>query len=514
MGRMGHPLRSCPYQLATAVLVLSLALLGAARGDGRACHQSIKVKPCPSASDAEPPACGAPMVPAEPASLESAERLQTVKSGLQSCACQLVGVDHCTRKVRKKEHAEKTALRLSRKDAIRVSATVGVAVAIGSREQDFAIPYSRRLSQLAGAAVYSDLASGEAAQRSDFALQSYLLEQGLSHCKELNRLVGSSAELSGGTSAKKDRPADVQSVAQELLCSLRLSGDLWRHGVFLRWPGCRCEYAPYGKDSTESGVVVGDACISTPYPNDPFFDRQIDERMPGAFHDFISSLDARVAPLKVRRLGIIGCGMTRLETGYAVKQLARSRSPSMKRSHISAHAQGTACDLESVTFYDPQDCGIELTFTMDGNVSPNYAKSLFKYLQKTHRIKTARDITRCGVIVRKGVDAVYRTLEGELSAARPSAKPWSKKFTPEHQFQLKMGVLIRNALIDAGFVVLDPVINTSHRYHFHAELPSRDETHEGLKARDPAVRSVVERIYRRMAGAEKPARRSCAKRLR
>ncbi|MBI3558450.1 MAG: hypothetical protein HY074_19445 [Deltaproteobacteria bacterium] len=287
-------------------------------------------------------------------------------------------------------------------------------------------------------------------------------------------------------------------IRERLICTFRQGSSLANRTVMGNWPGCACD--------DNKGRMVGSACV-TSKTGDRFAGQPIDERVPASLARFVKLLEAS-SGMKVKDVGLIGCGFERFETGPNVKNLPyMSPEDRMLRSgHISDHARGTACDLASVAF---QVGCKDWSFNMYVERKPKpklqpFYDALVDYLERTGKISSEDELTKGKKIVREGVGRFYRKAAEELSK-KHGRMPGDKGFSAgdERALQLKMGILIRNALTDAGFIVFDPTLNGVHHDHFHFETPARDEVYSSLIEGDKDRENDVEPYLLRAAGVTK-----------
>ncbi len=300
-------------------------------------------------------------------------------------------------------------------------------------------------------------------------------------------------------------PGDVEShefasryIREQLICTFRHGSSLANRTILSQWPGCGCDHS--------KGRMVGAACI-TSKTNDAFAKQPIDDRVPLGIERFIKNLEA-ASGMKVKEVGLIGCGFERFETGHNVKNLPNVDEADrlLHANHISDHARGTACDLSSVTFHD--GCQ-DWTFNMYVDRRPKsrllpYYSGLVDYLIRKNKIGDEAELVQGKKIVREGVGKFYREAAEELSRKK-SRQPGDKGFSAadERALQLKIGILIRNALTDAGFIVFDPTVNSVHHDHFHFETPAQDDVYTSLIENSPDRENVVDPYLLRAAGVKK-----------
>lgn len=311
-----------------------------------------------------------------------------------------------------------------------------------------------------------------------------------------------------------DDPEAVRELRDALTCALRMEEDLPFYRVMSRWPGCRCGLA----GGRTYGRMVGEVCVGNWVTSSAFEDDPIDERMPGAISTFIRGLQARWPGMRIKRIGLLGCGFLRFETGGNVKgELPKTRELGM--THVSAHAKSTACDLDSITFLD-SSCS-ERTFRMALRQNGEKTLPFFSALQKYTVDLAGVTGVRWPVSSAKnkklklngpGIGEFYRDLESRVaSLERPpmcpagarACTPGSPILSDEEWFQLKAGVLARNQLVDSGLIVYDPCTNSAHHDHLHFTLPADDMTWKQLQCtgRDCTAQYREDLIRERMLRA-------------
>ncbi|MBI3542239.1 MAG: hypothetical protein HY075_03055 [Deltaproteobacteria bacterium] len=453
--------------------------------------------------------------------LTDADLLKSVKScgeALQNCACTLINPDNCSG-IKNVDGIVNVVLAEPDAKLVRHVASQNV----GSTWEDVSISYHSRLARISGAtALYQtavteteDLGS-KAVGRDELERRWSIILDAINHCDRIDYMT-TNAMTAAEASNKPNRDSRAHKLDTELMCTFRLDNDLPKHGVLPVWPGARCVQTPPGQKPLKDGqkhhgVIVGGACIAPNNAADRFPETPIDERMPQVLEQVIQILNARLAPLKVLRVGIVGCGIERLSTGIATQKLQQAGgSQAFSADHIGDHAQGIACDIQSITFFDPRECASKTlnlnVLAEDNNPLPkhgNYVDKFMGYLKKTGRIKNEQDIYWCGRLARKGADQLYREMQKEFDGREPAFSTLKEGDANFQDFELGAGATVRNAFVDAGLFVIDPAINFTHKNHFHVELPSHDADHAALTTGSADGRYAADRKDRWAAGALTP----------
>jgi hypothetical protein len=303
----------------------------------------------------------------------------------------------------------------------------------------------------------------------------------------LHRVTGAAAALEqcrrlGSALAAPPSEAAATRLREELTCALRLAVGQQALPIDAGWSGCRCGF---------QGRVVGGACVDSLSADRRFTEEPIDQRMRAGLERLVRTLQHRIAPgLRLVQLGLAGCHEARVERGQIVRELAQQQRPEFDLRHVSEHAHGTACDLKYLRF---EGGGRSFDFAVAA-----FHAALLDHLhivgdplaQSFQFQRTAHDV------VARGEGRFYRPLEATLrSATMPLAS--------DPDFQLRIGVILRNALVDSGFVVFDPLTNAAHRDHFHFHLPDDAERAARLARPDLADEErerLIDPDLRRAAG--------------
>ncbi len=438
---------------------------------------------------------------------EAVQSIQSCGTELQNCACHMIGGANCDgileagaaaaasapdQKGRTKIAVTKdgAALKLGPKDAAIVSGTVTAARASDPEDKlvaQYTLEYNERLSRLATSLAYSDAASRpvkpthdeedyewarklatekeiadlKKADSDDLSMRWLVLREAIRSCGRVNH------ELQHYGAPELRDPDVAARLREELVCGFRLTDDLWKYRVRHRWPGCSCDTRlpnKKGFGGGSRGRFVDGVCVTSTDEYDRFADKPIDERMPRFLEKFIAILRQKMPGYDVAQVGIMSCGYERLETGDQVKDIASSREKALYMHHLSDHARGTACDLSGVTFRKKDGCE-EIVFKAgqtqrsptqfkDSLIAASGGRAKFEAMRKQ-------------AIVDGELDHHYAQLEKSLLE-----KGFSAKDAAGNEF--KAGVVVRNALTEAGFLVYDPMINGPHRNHFHFEIPTDD----------------------------------------
>jgi hypothetical protein len=230
-----------------------------------------------------------------------------------------------------------------------------------------------------------------------------------------------------------------------LLCAFRASAGLGGTQLAAHWAGCRCGF---------HGRKLGDACIDTRSDEHFFDDLPIDPRLVDALARFVTRLDHALEPhgMRVDNVGLVGCTELRFERGAQMRGLDREARARLDMNDLSNHSFATACDLRYLTLRRSSGGGA-VGFAVRG-----FTLALMERLgvpddiSMSEQRKLFRD--RARQIVSRGIGAWYRAL------------PDSHELTV-----FTIGALARNALVDAGLVVYDPLVNGAHEDHFHFHVP-------------------------------------------
>lgn len=196
------------------------------------------------------------------------------------------------------------------------------------------------------------------------------------------------------------------------------------------WSGTRCG---------NQGVVLGDVCVDGTSCCVPFPAYPIDARVPPALSAALSSArtDLAARGIALEGASMIGCFLTRFEGPV------RTRAPRVgdlvRPSDVSRHAEGVACDLSRL-----QIDGKEVTVEDIGKEIMDAARGW-------------------------GETMFYRRSKLE---ARPTSR--------RDRF-VTIAIVLRNALVDQGFVVYSPLTNPFHKDHFHFHV------HDRLGRADPPL---------------------------
>jgi hypothetical protein len=424
---------------------------------------------------------------------------------LQNCACSLIGAANCTsiNTAGRVVLGEVPSTQRRARYSLRRDPVTGEIVVMLDRETanevshaatyvddahilDMRLEYHTNLYRLTSAVALIDGARRLADEYTAASSSSgRLLEEQL---RELWTEIAIGLHSCHAAEAHAD-PEAPDSAAfyfrNNMVCAFRAGSTLAGHPVFQQWPGCSCGG---GRGRMLGGLGT---CITSHDPVDRFEQEPIDQRMPDMLSGFVRLLESRTG-FRVREVVTIGCGFQRFETGTAVRGLAKM-SPerrALRASHISDHSRASACDLAAVTFRidDCHDFTWQALSEAPGraNVRPYY-DALKGYLNA--RGLDADALIDGHQVVREGAGVFYRRLERDLSA-----RPWptlhggsygARGSRDEQTMQVRLGVLLRNALVDSGFVVYDPTTNSGHRDHFHFEIPASDADLAAMRVGDP-----------------------------
>ncbi|MBI3542162.1 MAG: hypothetical protein HY075_02665 [Deltaproteobacteria bacterium] len=314
---------------------------------------------------------------------------------------------------------------------------------------------------------------------------------------------------------------NATKVRDALVCSFRLQGDLPRYSVYESWPGCGCT-------SSDTGRRIGGTCFQTG-SEDVFTKFPIDSRMPDALAVFSDKINQKMKPLKLSSANLIGCGVVRVERGGNV---VLGKNATFGLSDVSEHAQGVACDMNALAFTDENcaKCNPKFDMALDcksvaaGDPLADACSAKYKgkrsegavfnaVLEKFYA-RNAAKFDRPAQFVAKGdkrftgggFGSFYRKLEDYIQKSPdepPKGIDGQPVMSKAEWFQLRAGVVARNALVDAGLIPFDPTTNSAHVDHFHFELPREPGVWDKVSSEktDPSDReALIEPNLKRAAG--------------
>jgi hypothetical protein len=375
------------------------------------------------------------------------------RAELHSCACDLLR-DDCALLMPAPKGG--VALKLGPETAALVARVTKAATTDPDWDNNslFAFEFQKRLAAVTAGLAFENVPPAAA-------------RKALASCKDVRGKLGDATP-----------PAVLR---QALAPIYRNYADLWRHRVAPRWPGRPC--------AEGNGVLAGKLCLDG-YTGEHFQDFPIDERVPAAFSDFSRRLTRRLAPhFTPVEAGLIGCTFLRLETGRGVRRLREGDLLSI--GNVSNHSRSTACDIRFLVLRDAGGHELRFDLAPKGTGLFPFTTALKKRLL-AHYPALSWDEARERV-VRGGESVFYAALAREAEKKLGvSAPPAGSELTPDDWFALKIGAIAREALVDSGFVVFDPLLNPNHKNHFHvevAELPRAKEARE--RALDKLLREVA-----------------------
>ena len=226
-----------------------------------------------------------------------------------------------------------------------------------------------------------------------------------------------------------------------LTCLVRAATGLSRFPTVAGWGGCSCG---------ERGRQLGDTCFETLSTLREFGDAPIDARIPELLADATRRANENLAEvgITIQSVGLIGCHFPRLERGATMRGLDKQAVPQFSLRLVSTHTSAAACDISRV-WTNVGGVSIEMMYwsLLDESGDTNL-----------HAVDGLRANQRRLISNAGGEGRWFRSMEHV---------PADTRFNRAR----RVGVALRNALVDAGFVVYTPVTNATHRDHLHVTLP-------------------------------------------
>lgn len=267
----------------------------------------------------------------------------------------------------------------------------------------------------------------------------------------------------------------ARALQEALVCMARLVGER-TSPTLRRWPGCRCE--------GNAGVLLEGVCIKN--AGERFFgDLPIDEDVPLYLKKFIAALNKKAAPLKVKNIGMVSCGVPRPHHGSAISEVAEEKR--LRLEHLSSHMQAASCDLSYVDFTDGKN---DIRLNLYRKQTYPFKEAFDKYIKYTGETLPFgfKDQKR---VEQRDPDEFWQTVETAAQSEPP------KGFSRKTWQTLRLGTIIRNAAADAGFCTFDLTTNSAHHGHNHMELPVYPEN-----ASHSERRAVCRGVIRDAAGVQ------------
>lgn len=194
------------------------------------------------------------------------------------------------------------------------------------------------------------------------------------------------------------------------------------------------------------------ACVSTREQQAElqFADAPIAVDMTRSLSEFATVASVWASPYVIDEIALGACTDVRLKTGPETRALRTGSKLSL--ANVRKHARGTSCDLDRVTFRAPS--GKRVTIPLTGR---SFRDALVPYVARAFAMKWSELRTFASEV---GVRHLYAELVDKVRA-----EPLGTELDA-----MVLGVLTRRALVEAGLVVYDPLINAGHDSKFHVEL--------------------------------------------
>jgi hypothetical protein len=226
-----------------------------------------------------------------------------------------------------------------------------------------------------------------------------------------------------------------------LTCLVRAAAGISDAPLAASWGDCPCG---------ERGEQLGETCFESTATSRVFRDTPIDARIPAMLSKAIERANLALVgtSITIESVGVTGCHFPRLERGGTMRALDQQTAPVFSMRLVSNHSAATACDLSRV-------------WTSHGGMSIEMLYWSLLDPVGNRRITERREL-------KDALLATVRDAGGEgpwFRAARSTAT--------QHVLgrARTVGIALRNALVDAGFLVYSPLTNGAHRDHLHIALP-------------------------------------------
>lgn len=257
-------------------------------------------------------------------------------------------------------------------------------------------------------------------------------------------------------------PKNEELRKRSFVCMSRLRGDLWRYPVYEKWPK---KYPKCEADSKNTGVSIEGACVTKAGTGAP-----IDARFTKGLEDFVKRLNIATKGT-VEELQMGGCFNLRAANESQTRNLAdQEDDPILTAANMSNHAEARACDIDAVVL---RRGGQKIRLEIKKSGPDSLRDALDEY------VKFAPVPALFGPPLRPNERGSAFGLANwrALSSAKKPPQMSQERFE-----RFRIGVAVRNSLIDSGFYAVDPLINQEHRDHFHVSVPRRDVQWQGLRS--------------------------------